>query len=78
MVMLEVFEDGLFLCSSGPCGGMPAALFPPLSVTRRGNQRNKPSIPDREERGDTGTDKEGREGNVVARRKGVPVIKDFG
>lgn len=64
--------------SAGPCGGMHAALLPPSVWRAEGNKSNKTSVRERKKRGDTGKDKGGREGDIVVRWRGVPVIKDFG
>lgn len=71
---MGVFVD--MSCSVGRCGGMPAASSPPslhpsLCVTRRGKPEQRVRG-----KGETDTDRGGRES--VVRRRGKPIIKDFG
>lgn len=70
-VMVDIF------CSAVASGGMQAALFPPSLWRAEGDQRNKLSVRQRG-KGRHINGLRGREGDIVVRKRGVPIIKDSG
>lgn len=69
--MLDIF------CSAVASGGMHAGLFPPSLWRAEGDQRNQLSVRQRG-KGRHINGLRGREGDIVVRKRGVPIIKDFG
>lgn len=66
----------MFFVSAGPCVGMHTHPSLPLPVTRR-REPEEQALCEAERKGETLKQIKGREGHIVVRRRGVPIIKVF-
>lgn len=73
----DLYFNGYFL-QRRPMWRNARCALPSLSVTRRGEPEEQ-ALCEAERKGETHTRiKGGERGNIVVRRRGVPIIKDFG